>query len=164
MNEEAEKFPPDYHEGADDAAQFHHDHGSGGLRRGGAGHRAWPSVELPQRGAFTLQAAADDVILLAADFFLPMRTLGSFFHIAMNGMAASDKIFTSARTAGGDPSGERSVGADAGSNRLCERVVFLRRESATVRLGISICTCRRAALPPSSGASGCGKSTVALLC
>lgn len=33
------------------------------------------------------------IILLAADFFLPMRLLGSFFHIAMNGMAASDKIF-----------------------------------------------------------------------
>ena len=33
------------------------------------------------------------VILLSADFFIPMRQLGSFFHIAMNGMAASDKIF-----------------------------------------------------------------------
>lgn len=33
------------------------------------------------------------VILVAADFFIPMRLLGSFFHIAMNGMAASDKIF-----------------------------------------------------------------------
>ena len=33
------------------------------------------------------------IILLAADFFLPMRVLGSYFHIAMNGMAASDKIF-----------------------------------------------------------------------
>ncbi|MGN0793079.1 MAG: ABC transporter transmembrane domain-containing protein, partial [Aristaeellaceae bacterium] len=33
------------------------------------------------------------IILLAADFFLPMRQLGSYFHIAMNGMAASDKIF-----------------------------------------------------------------------
>ena len=33
------------------------------------------------------------IILLAADFFLPMRQLGSFFHVAMNGMAASDKIF-----------------------------------------------------------------------
>lgn len=30
---------------------------------------------------------------LAADFFLPMRQLGSYFHIAMNGMAVSDKIF-----------------------------------------------------------------------
>ncbi len=33
------------------------------------------------------------IILLSADFFIPMRMLGSFFHIAMNGMAASDKIF-----------------------------------------------------------------------
>ncbi len=33
------------------------------------------------------------IILLAADFFLPMRRLGSYFHVAMNGMAASDKIF-----------------------------------------------------------------------
>lgn len=33
------------------------------------------------------------IILLAADFFIPMRQLGSFFHIAMNGMAASEKIF-----------------------------------------------------------------------
>ena len=33
------------------------------------------------------------IILLSAEFFLPMRKLGSFFHIAMNGMAASDKIF-----------------------------------------------------------------------
>lgn len=33
------------------------------------------------------------IILLSVDFFIPMRQLGSFFHIAMNGMAASDKIF-----------------------------------------------------------------------
>ena len=33
------------------------------------------------------------MILLSAEFFLPMRLLGSFFHIAMNGMAASNKIF-----------------------------------------------------------------------
>lgn len=43
-------------------------------------------------GTITLQATLM-TILLAAEFFLPMRTLGSFFHIAMNGMAASDKIF-----------------------------------------------------------------------
>ena len=33
------------------------------------------------------------IIFLSADFFIPMRQLGSFFHVAMNGMAASDKIF-----------------------------------------------------------------------
>ncbi len=34
------------------------------------------------------------ITLLASEFFLPMRLLGSFFHIAMNGMAASEKMFT----------------------------------------------------------------------
>lgn len=38
-------------------------------------------------------SAAVTIILLAAEFFIPLRLLGSFFHIAMNGMAASDKIF-----------------------------------------------------------------------
>ena len=33
------------------------------------------------------------ILLLAGDFFIPMRQLGSFFHIAMNGMAACDRIF-----------------------------------------------------------------------
>lgn len=33
------------------------------------------------------------IILVSADFFLPMRQLGSFFHVAMNGIAASEKIF-----------------------------------------------------------------------
>ena len=38
-------------------------------------------------------AAVGFMILLSAEFFLPMRRLGSYFHVAMNGMAASDKIF-----------------------------------------------------------------------
>ena len=33
------------------------------------------------------------LFLLASEFFIPLRLLGSFFHIAMNGMSASDKIF-----------------------------------------------------------------------
>lgn len=33
------------------------------------------------------------ILLLSAEFFLPMRLLGSYFHIAMNGIAASGKIF-----------------------------------------------------------------------
>lgn len=33
------------------------------------------------------------LILIASEFFLPMRALGSFFHIAMNGQAAADKLF-----------------------------------------------------------------------
>ena len=38
-------------------------------------------------------AGAFTIILLASEFFIPLRLLGSFFHIAMNGMSASDKIF-----------------------------------------------------------------------
>lgn len=45
-----------------------------------------------QQGAISLEGCLC-IILLAAEFFLPLRLLGSFFHIAMNGMAASDKIF-----------------------------------------------------------------------
>lgn len=37
--------------------------------------------------------AAFAVVFLAAEFFIPLRTLGSFFHTAMNGMAAADKMF-----------------------------------------------------------------------
>lgn len=43
-------------------------------------------------GKLTLSGALC-ILLLASEFFLPLRLLGSFFHIAMNGMAASDKIF-----------------------------------------------------------------------
>ena len=43
-------------------------------------------------GSLTLQSTVF-MILLSADFFLPMRKLGSYFHVAMNGMAASDRIF-----------------------------------------------------------------------
>ena len=44
------------------------------------------------RGKLSL-AGALSIVLLASEFFLPLRLLGSYFHIAMNGMAASDKIF-----------------------------------------------------------------------
>lgn len=33
------------------------------------------------------------IILLSSEFFIPLRLLGSYFHVAMNGIAASDKIF-----------------------------------------------------------------------
>lgn len=48
--------------------------------------REYLTGNLGLAGAFT-------IILLASEFFIPLRLLGSFFHIAMNGMAASDKIF-----------------------------------------------------------------------
>ena len=59
---------------------------------GGAALGVILAVTQLQKGAVTLSGCLM-IILLGADFFLPMRLLGSFFHIAMNGMAASDKIF-----------------------------------------------------------------------
>ena len=37
--------------------------------------------------------AAFCVVFLSAEFFIPMRALGSFFHTAMNGMAVAEKMF-----------------------------------------------------------------------
>ena len=59
---------------------------------GGAALGMILSVTQYQSGQVTL-AECLLIIVLAADFFLPMRLLGSYFHIAMNGMAASEKIF-----------------------------------------------------------------------
>ena len=59
---------------------------------GGAALGVIMAVTQYQSGGVSL-AGCLLIILLAADFFIPMRQLGSFFHIAMNGMAASDKIF-----------------------------------------------------------------------
>lgn len=36
---------------------------------------------------------AFSIILLSAEFFIPMRLLGSFFHIAMNGTTAANKLY-----------------------------------------------------------------------
>lgn len=46
-------------------------------------------VALREYAAGTLGfAGALTIVLLASEFFIPLRLLGSFFHIAMNGMAA----------------------------------------------------------------------------
>ena len=59
------------------------------------------------------------VLLLSADFFLPMRQLGSYFHIAMNGMAASDRIFRLLDMPE-PPAGGRPVPADTAIRcRIC---------------------------------------------
>lgn len=56
------------------------------------------------QGLLSLQQATV-ILLLSGEFFLPMRRLGSFFHVSMNGMAASKKIFSllgSAEPSSGD--------------------------------------------------------------
>ena len=98
------------------------------------------------------------MILLASEFFLAMRALGSYVHTAMNGLAACERMFRlldlpersdGAKTAeNGDISVKNlSFSYDGGKNAL-EKVGF------TVSKGGFTCIC---------GASGCGKSTLAAL-
>ena len=62
------------------------------LAYGGAAVGMLVGISYFIKGEITL-AGMLTVILLASEFFLPLRLLGSYFHIAMNGMSASDKIF-----------------------------------------------------------------------
>lgn len=110
-------------------------------------------------GTITLQAALM-TILLAAEFFLPMRTLGSFFHIAMNGMAASDKIFRLIELPA-EKSGEQAL-APMPFPITFANVSFSYDGERTVVSDLNM------RLPQGSftaivGPSGCGKSTSAAL-
>ena len=59
---------------------------------GGAGLGIISAVAAFAAGQLELTATLT-ILLLAADFFLPLRLLGSYFHIAMNGAASAEKIF-----------------------------------------------------------------------
>ena len=97
------------------------------------------------------------ILLLSADFFLPMRALGSYFHVAMNGMAASDKIFklldlpeASARTA--------EIGTDCAI--ACRDLHFGYTPEKETLHGLNL-DFPQGSFTALVGESGCGKSTVA---
>ncbi len=97
------------------------------------------------------------IILLSADFFIPMRLLGSFFHIAMNGMAASEKIFRLLDLPEKEVMTEE-VPEDC--SITCENLCFSYEEEREilhhVNMEFPMGTCTAIV-----GESGCGKSTVA---
>ena len=97
-------------------------------------------------------------VLLAAEFFLPLRLLGSFFHIAMNGMAASDKIFRLLDLEEPEQ-GTKTLEGNALDIEL-KNVHFSYEKDREILKGIDL------ALPAGKfisivGVSGCGKSTIA---
>ena len=98
------------------------------------------------------------MILLSADFFLPMRRLGSYFHVAMNGMAASDKIF---KFLGEEEPKEKKETVQHGGIEL-KNVRFAYEKEREILHGVSL------TIPEKSfigivGESGSGKSTIASL-
>lgn len=99
-------------------------------------------------------------VLLVADFFLPLRQLGSFFHVAMNGLAATDRMFAildlPAEEDGSAalPKTPFPIAFEQVSFAYDERQPVLRDFSLTLN------PCELLALV---GRSGCGKSTAAAL-
>ena len=102
------------------------------------------------------------IIMLAADFFLPLRLLGSFFHVAMNGMAASDKLFKLLDTKEDEHGAEIPENLDGDIE--IKDLSFSYDNEKTVLNDISE-TFKKHELISIVGESGCGKSTLAsLLC
>ena len=110
------------------------------------------------------------IILLAAEFFIPLRLLGSFFHIAMNGMAASDKMFRlldmEAEEVDMDDKQEREKAGEK-NDRVpyavsARQVTFAYEEEQPILKEVTVDIPSRS-LVSVVGASGCGKSTLASL-
>lgn len=100
------------------------------------------------------------IILLAADFFLPLRLLGSYFHIAMNGAASAEKIFA-LLAAPEAPDGTRALPENGGALRL-EDVRFAYEAARPVLDGVSL-DVPQGSFVSLVGESGCGKSTIAAI-
>ena len=100
------------------------------------------------------------MILLSADFFLPMRRLGSYFHVAMNGIAASDKIFQFLNL---DEPTEKTEEIEKNFKKITlANVHFSYNSEREILHGVSMEISQNRFIGI-VGASGCGKSTIASL-
>lgn len=99
------------------------------------------------------------IVLLAADYFIPMRQLGSFFHVAMNGMAASEKIFR-LLDAPEPPLGDAPFPADVGLSARGLRFSYDGAREVLAGVDLDVPAGGFVAVV---GESGCGKSTLAAL-
>lgn len=108
-------------------------------------------------GNLTIQSTVF-MILLSADFFLPMRKLGSYFHVAMNGMAASDRIFKFLSE--DEPKEKTAELPDTGLDIRLKDVSFSYDDEKQVLTDISMEICENT-FTGIVGESGSGKSTIA---
>ncbi len=98
------------------------------------------------------------IILLASEFFIPLRLLGSFFHIAMNGMAASDKIFALLDLP--EPEEKDVMLEDGETDIRLDGVEFAYEKDRDILKGVSM-EMASGEFNSIVGTSGCGKSTIA---
>lgn len=98
------------------------------------------------------------MILLASEFFIPLRLLGSFFHIAMNGMAASDKIFALLDLPEPEAASEELDGGNI--DIIFTGVHFSYETDREILKGINM-EFPAGSFTAVAGTSGCGKSTAA---
>ena len=100
-------------------------------------------------------ASALFLILVAVEFFLPLRALGSAFHVAMNGASAGKKIISLLNQP--DPVwGEKEV---AGRELALENVTFSYDKKRDVLKDVTM-NFPEKGMTAIVGESGCGKSTV----
>ena len=126
---------------------------------GGAGLGIISAASAFAAGSLSLTGALT-VILLAADFFLPLRLLGSYFHIAMNGAASAEKIF---RLLAEEEPADGSRTADPAHTELkLEHVTFGYEKDRTILKDVSL-TVPQGSFVSLVGESGCGKSTIAAI-
>lgn len=109
------------------------------------------------KGAISLSGVLM-ITLLAAEFFLPMRLLGSFFHIGMNGMKASDRIFAFLDLP--EAEDRKAVLEEKEIRISMEKLCFSYEESREILrdVELEIPACSFVSLV---GLSGSGKSTIA---
>lgn len=124
---------------------------------GGAALGVIMAVTQYQSGGVSLEGCLL-IILLAADFFIPMRQLGSFFHIAMNGMAASDKIFRLLDLEETKP--EITESFPSGHPIRCSGLSFSYEPDREILHSVDL-TFPQGSFTALVGESGCGKSTLA---
>lgn len=99
--------------------------------------------------------AALFLILVAVEFFLPLRTFGSAFHVAMNGASAGKKILTLLE----QPNPEWGDKTVSDTALQLNNVTFPYDGTRDVLKNISM-TFPKVGMTAIVGASGCGKSTV----
>ena len=111
-----------------------------------------------QSGQLSISAAIL-FFLVSAEFFLPMRTLGSYFHIAMNGMAASDRMFALLDLQEGEDGEQDIVEA---KELVMEHVSFAYEKEVPILEDVSL-VLQKGKSVAVVGESGSGKSTIASL-